>query len=75
MYGKTIWHSEIKTPCKRMCSASWCTPFASSYILNVHFLNQCPTQNRRHLITSSNHHLLPEHTNCPPMKQCIYIYE
>jgi len=38
----------------------------SVYIMNVHFVTQCPTQNRRHLITtvlSSNHHLFPEHTN------------
>lgn len=38
----------------------------SFYIMNVHFVTQCPTQKRRHLITttlSSKHHLFPEHTN------------
>lgn len=36
------------------------------YIMNVHFVTQCPTQNRRHLITtilSSKHHFFPERTN------------
>jgi len=38
----------------------------SVYIMNVHFVTQCPIQNRRHLITtilSSMHHFFPEHTN------------